>query len=160
MHNKIAIIFSIFLMSCDPDIQYIEYNSIDGEAWHKDSIQYFNFEIESAEKAIYNSYINLRINNDYKFNNIFLIVSLSNSSQLISKDTLEFTLADKRGNLLGEKSINIIDNSLIHKENISLDHNKAYSVSVEHAMRIINKVKPLEHLEGVIDVGYKVEKVN
>ena len=160
MHNKIAIIFSIFLMSCDPDIQYIEYNSIDGEAWHKDSIQYFNFEIESVEKATYNSYINLRINNDYKFNNIFLIVSLSNSSQLISKDTLEFTLADKRGNLLGEKSINIIDNSLIHKENISLDHNKAYSVSVEHAMRIINKVKPLEHLEGVIDVGYKVEKVN
>ena len=160
MHNKIAIIFSIFLMSCDPDIQYIKYNSIDGEAWHKDSIQYFNFEIESVEKATYNSYINLRINNDYKFNNIFLIVSLSNSSQLISKDTLEFTLADKRGNLLGEKSINIIDNSLIHKENISLDHNKAYSVSVEHAMRIINKVKPLEHLEGVIDVGYKVEKVN
>jgi len=160
MHNKIAIIFSIFLMSCDLDIQYIEYNSIDGEAWHKDSIQYFNFEIESAEKATYNSYINLRINNDYKFNNIFLIVSLSNSSQLISKDTLEFTLADKRGNLLGEKSINIIDNSLIHKENISLDHNKAYSVSVEHAMRIINKVKPLEYLEGVIDVGYKVEKVN
>ncbi len=147
-------------MSCDPDIQYIKYNSIDGEAWHKDSIQYFNFEIESVEKATYNSYINLRINNDYKFNNIFLIVSLSNSSQLISKDTLEFTLADKRGNLLGEKSINIIDNSLIHKENISLDHNKAYSVSVEHAMRIINKVKPLEHLEGVIDVGYKVEKVN
>ena len=147
-------------MSCDLDIQYIEYNSIDGEAWHKDSIQYFNFEIESAENATYNSYINLRINNDYKFNNIFLIVSLSNSSQLISKDTLEFTLADKRGNLLGEKSINIIDNSLIHKENISLDHNKAYSVSVEHAMRIINKVKPLEYLEGVIDVGYKVEKVN
>ena len=158
MHNKIAIIFSIFLMSCDLDIQYIEYNSIDGEAWHKDSIQYFNFEIESAEKATYNSYINLRINNDYKFNNIFLIVSLSNSSQLISKDTLEFTLADKRGNLLGEKSINIIDNSLIHKENISLDNNKQYFVSIEHAMRVINKIGGLELLEGVVDVGYKIEK--
>ena len=160
MYNKVIIIFSIFLMSCDTDIQYIDYNSIDGAAWHKDSVQYFNFEIESAKKVTYNSYINLRINNDYKFNNIFLIVSLSNSSALISKDTLEFTLADKSGNFLGEKSINIVENSLIHKENIGLDHSKAYSVSVEHAMRIINKTKPLEYLEGVIDVGYKVEKVN
>ena len=42
MHNKLAIIFSIFLMSCNPDIQYIDYNSIDG-LWHKDSVQKFNF---------------------------------------------------------------------------------------------------------------------
>ena len=156
---RIIIIYLFGVLSCNSDLQYINYNSIDG-LWHKDSVQYFDFEIEASEKSTYDSYINLRINNDYKFSNIFLIVSLSNSSEMISKDTLEFTLADKRGNFLGKKNINIVENSLIHKENISLDPGKAYSVSVEHAMRIINKAKPLEYLEGVIDVGYKVEKVN
>ena len=33
-------------------------------------------------------------------------------------------------------------------------------MSIEHAMRIINKVSGLENLEGVIDVGYKIEKIN
>ena len=64
MYNKLAIIFSIFLMSCNPDIQYIDYNSIDG-LWHKDSVQKFNFEVSTTEKTAYNSFVNLRINEDY-----------------------------------------------------------------------------------------------
>ena len=72
MYNKLAIIFSIFLMSCNPDIQYIDYNSIDG-LWHKDSIQNFNFELIKNEKAKYNSFVNLRINEDYIFNNILRV---------------------------------------------------------------------------------------
>ena len=39
-------------------------------------------------------------------------------------------------------------------------HNeKKYYVSIEHAMRVINKVGGLELLEGVVDVGFKIEKV-
>ena len=34
-----------------------------------------------------------------------------------------------------------------------------YYVSIEHAMRVINKVGGLEYLNGVVDVGYKVEKI-
>ena len=57
MHNKLAIIFSIFLMSCNLDIQYIDYNSIDGQ-WHNDSVQNFNIEMTTTEKTTYNSYGN------------------------------------------------------------------------------------------------------
>ena len=35
---------------------------------------------------------------------------------------------------------------------------KKYYVSIEHAMRVINKVGGLELLEGVVDVGFKIEK--
>ena len=115
MYNKLAIIFSIFLMSCNPDIQYINYNSING-LWHKDSVN------------------------------------------IVSIDTIEHKLADKYGKFLGRKRINIVDNSLLHKENISLDNEKKYFVSIEHAMRVINKVGGLELLEGVVDVGFKIEK--
>ena len=83
MYNKLAIIFSIFLMSCNPDIQYINYNSING-LWHKDSVQNFNFEVSTNEKNTYNSFVNLRINEDYIFNNIFLIVTINDSVDIIS----------------------------------------------------------------------------
>ena len=157
MHNKLAVIFSVFLMSCNIDIQFIDYNSING-LWHKDSVQNFNFELNITEKTAYNSFINLRINEDYIFNNIFLIVTIRDSVNIVSIDTLEHKLVDKYGRFLGSKRINIVDNSLLHKENISLDSEKKYFVSIEHAMRVINKVGGLELLEGVVDVGFKIEK--
>jgi len=49
---------------------------------------------------------------------------------------------------------------LIHKEKIELEKNKKYYVSVEHAMRVINKVSGLKSLDGVVDVGYKIENIN
>ena len=157
MHNKLAVIFSVFLMSCNIDIQFIDYNSING-LWHKDSVQNFNFELNITEKTAYNSFINLRINEDYIFNNIFLIVTIRDSVNIVSIDTVEHKLVDKYGRFLGSKRINIVDNSLLHKENISLDSEKKYFVSIEHAMRVINKVGGLELLEGVVDVGFKIEK--
>ena len=159
MFPKIFLIFVFLLASCNPNIEYIQYNSVNG-IWHKDSIQNFSFEIESAGSKLYKSFINLRINEKYQFNNIFLIVSIRDSLNLISKDTLEYKLADKYGNFIGKKKINIVENTLLHKENLSLDEQKKYFISIEHAMRIINKVGGLESLSGVIDVGYKVEKIN
>ena len=159
MLPKIFLIFVFLLASCNPNIEYIQYNSVNG-IWHKDSIQNFSFEIESPGSKSYKSFINLRINEKYQFNNIFLIVSFRDSLNLISKDTLEYKLTDKYGNFIGKKKINIVENTLLHKENLSLDEQKKYFISIEHAMRIINKVGGLESLSGVIDVGYKVEKIN
>lgn len=158
MYNRLILIFSIFLSSCDSDIHYIEYNSIDG-VWHRDSVQNFNFDVDLNKTFKYSSFINLRITEAYRFNNIFLIVKLRDSLSTIYVDTLEYKLADKYGKFTGEKGINIIENSLLHKENISLENNKTYSISIEHAMRVINKVGGLELLEGVVDVGFKIEKV-
>ena len=157
MRFKILLITSFFVFSCESNIEYIQYNSIENQ-WDKDSIQNFVFELADTKK--YNTYINLRINKDYPFSNIFLITTLMDSLSVLSKDTLNFKIADKSGKFLGKKRVNIIENSLIHKEKIELEKNKKYSVSVEHAMRIINKVSGLKSLDGVVDVGYKIENIN
>ena len=157
MRFKILLITSFFVFSCESNIEYIQYNSIENQ-WDKDSIQNFVFELADTKK--YNTYINLRINKDYPFSNIFLITTLMDSLSVLSKDTLNFKIADKSGKFLGKKRVNIIENSLIHKEKIELEKNKKYSFSVEHAMRIINKVSGLKRLDGVVDVGYKIENIN
>ena len=157
MRFKILLITSFFVFSCESNIEYIQYNSIQNQ-WDKDSIQNFVFELADTKK--YNTYINLRINKDYPFSNIFLITTLMDSLSVLSKDTLNFKIADKSGKFLGKKRVNIIENSLIHKEKIELEKNKKYSVSVEHAMRVINKVSGLKSLDGVVDVGYKIENID
>ena len=157
MYYKIIPIFLFLLVSCDSNIEFIQYNSVNG-VWNKDSIQNFNIELYSKQSYSYNSFVNIRINEKYSFNNIFLIVSLRDSLKTISIDTLEYKLADKYGNFTGNKRINVVENSLLHKENISLDTHKRYFISIQHAMRVINKVGGLENLDGVIDVGFKIEK--
>ena len=157
MKFKIYILFSLVIFSCDSNVEFLKYNSVNG-VWHKDSLQEFSFELNETNE--YNTFVNLRINEEYKFSNIFLITTLKDSLNILSKDTLQFKLADKSGKFIGKKRINLVDNKLLHKKQLKLEGNKKYFISIEHAMRVINKVGGLENLQGVIDVGYKIEKIN
>lgn len=157
MKFKIYILFSLVIFSCDSNVEFLKYNSVNG-VWHKDSLQEFSFELNETNE--YNTFVNLRINEEYKFSNIFLITTLKDSLNILSKDTLQFKLADKSGKFIGKKRINLVDNNLLHKKQLKLEGNKKYFLSIEHAMRVINKVGGLENLQGVTDIGYKIEKIN
>ena len=157
MKFKIYILFSLVIFSCDSNVEFLKYNSVNG-VWHKDALQEFSFELNETNE--YNTFVNLRINEEYKFSNIFLITTLKDSLNILSKDTLQFKLADKSGKFIGKKRINLVDNKLLHKKQLKLEGNKKYFISIEHAMRVINKVGGLENLQGVTDIGYKIEKIN
>ena len=157
MKFKIYILFSLVIFSCDSNVEFLKYNSVNG-VWHKDSLQEFSFELNETNE--YNTFVNLRVNEEYKFSNIFLITTLKDSLNILSKDTLQFKLADKSGKFIGKKRINLVDNKLLHKKQLKLEGNKKYFLSIEHAMRVINKVGGLENLQGVTDIGYKIEKIN
>ena len=157
MKFKIYILFSLVIFSCDSNVEFLKYNSVNG-VWHKDALQEFSFELNETNE--YNTFVNLRINEEYKFSNIFLITTLKDSLNILSKDTLQFKLADKSGKFVGKKRINLVDNKLLHKKQLKLEGNKKYFISIEHAMRVINKVGGLENLQGVTDIGYKIEKIN
>ena len=157
MKFKIYILFSLVIFSCDSNVEFLKYNSVNG-VWHKDSLQEFSFELNETNE--YNTFVNLRINEEYKFRNVFLIITLKDSLKMLLRDTLQFELADKSGKFIGKKRINLVDNNLLHKKQLKLEGNKKYFLSIEHAMRVINKVGGLENLEGVTDIGYKIEKIN
>ena len=44
-------------------------------------------------------------------------------------------------------------------EKIKFENNVNYSVTIEHAMRYLNKIGGIEKLHGIMDIGYKVEFV-
>ena len=93
------------------------------------------------------------------FNNIFLIVALDNTRDSVIIDTLEYQMATNRGDLIGRKFINIVENKLAHKESVSFYEDREYEVSIRHAMRSINSPEGVEFLKGILDVGYSVEEI-
>ena len=151
----ICLIFSC-IVSCDTNPLYIKYNSLNG-GWLKDSVQHFSF--PNGDKSILtNSYLMLRVNQKYRYNNIFVIITVTNSNGTILRDTIEYKVADNFGKFIGSKMINIYELSLLHKKGIQLMPKENYFINVEHAMRNADETVGIERLEGVLDVGYKFEK--
>ena len=131
-----------------------EYKSV-GNAWHKDSIVTFNLpELDSTKR--YNLFVNLRATNAYKFNNLFLIVALEMPNGFTKVDTLEYQMADPDGTLLGDGFSDIKESKLFYKENVRF--RSKYKVSIKQAVRENGKVPGVKALDGITEVGFRIEK--
>ena len=147
----VLITFSFF--SCGQDEIFDNYKTIPNQ-WDKDSLIVFEVDLKPSS---YNTFINVRTNQSYRFNNLFLIVTVQDSVKTIMKDTLQYKMANSNGKLLGKKFLNTFQNKLVHKENAKFESGK-YLVTIQHAMRKINQINGLKLLEGIINIGYRIEK--
>ena len=153
-NSTLFILVSILFISCDEKRVFDEYKSV-GNAWHKDSIVTFNLpELDSTKR--YNLFINLRANNAYKFNNLFLIVALEMPNGFTKVDTLEYQMADPDGTLLGDGFSDIKESKLFYKENVRF--RSKYKVSIKQAVRENGKVPGVKALDGITEVGKKKKK--
>jgi gliding motility-associated lipoprotein GldH len=156
LKNSFFILLTVILFySCDKQRVFDEYKTI-GSAWHKDSIITFDLPILDSTKR-YNLFINLRDNNNYQYNNLFLIVSLEKPNGYTKVDTLEYQMASPDGTLLGEGFTDIKESKLFYKENVRF--RGKYKVSIKQAVRETGKVPGVTLLEGITDIGLRIEKI-
>jgi len=64
----------------------------------------------------YNLFLNIRDNNNYPFNNLFLIVSLEQPDKITKVDTLEYQMANPDGTLLGDGFTDVKESKLFIKK--------------------------------------------
>jgi gliding motility-associated lipoprotein GldH len=147
----------ILLVSCDKKRVFDEYHSV-GKSWNKDTIVSFDLPKVDTKKT-YNLYLNLRDNNDYPYNNIFLIVSLQQPNKKTIVDTLEYQMADPEGNLLGDGFTDVKESKLVYKEGFRFMPG-AYKVQIKQAIRQTGKVTGVVQLDGITEVGFRIEKTN
>lgn len=151
--NFYFLIICLVVIACDDKRVFDEYKSV-GSAWHKDSI--VSFEISDLDpKKKYASFINIRSNNDYPFNNIFLIVKTENEKGNTKVDTLEYQMADAEGNLLGNGYTDIKESKLVYKETMQFSKNS--KVKIQQAVRASGKIPGVTQLEGITDIGFRIE---
>jgi gliding motility-associated lipoprotein GldH len=157
--NKKNSLFFIFLLicitSCDKKRVFDEYKSIE-KNWHKDSIISFSFTQKDTIKP-FNLFVNLRNNNKYPYNNLFLIVELEQPNKQTIVDTLEYQMANADGTLLGDGFTETKESKLFYKEKYQFKNSGTYNVYIQHAVRHSGKITGLENLEGILDVGFRIE---
>lgn len=117
------------------------------------------FEFSGLNPALtHNMFIHIRNNDNFQFSNLFLIAELEHPNGNTLKDTLEYKMAKPNGEWLGRGLGSIKENKLWFKENIVFRDSGIYKVTVSHAMRRNGAVEGLNILEGVTDVGLRIEK--
>lgn len=136
-----------------------EYRTTDNGSWNKEDILEFTFtEIDSIQK--YDIFINVRNDETFQYNNLFLIAELNFPDGNTVTDTLEYEMALPDGTWLGKGFGSLKENKLWYKENIVFPSTGVYTLRVAHAMRKNGSVNGVENLEGITDVGFEIVKSN
>lgn len=148
----------LFFTSCDKKQFYSEYKELDG-SWKKSDTLRFTFEQKDTINP-YNLFLNVRNNNDYPFNNMYLIVSLKEPGKkpTIKIDTLEYQMADVDGTLLGEGFTDVKESKLWYLENYVFNRLGNYKVEVVQAVRATGEVDGVAELKGITELGLRIEK--
>lgn len=157
MHRNLlpALLLVIISWSCDSNRVYDEYESITN-GWNIYSVITFDLpQIDSIPN--YNLFINVRNNNDYAFSNIFLIANIQFPQGKVITDTLEYQMAMPGGEWLGTGFGDVKENKLWYKEGVRFNEPGQYKISIKHAMRKSGSEKGIENLEGITQVGLRIE---
>ena len=147
----------VLFISCDSNIVISKNKSLSG-SWNKNEVLHFSIAQLDTLKA-YNVFINLRNTNDYKYNNIFLIVSMQFPHGKTVTDTLEYKMANPDGSWMGKGIGNVKENKLWYKEGVSFLEKGTYGLSIKHAVRNNANVEGVTNLEGITDVGFSIEEL-
>lgn len=158
-NNKIIIIalITLCIISCDSKRVYDSYQEVSNQSWNVNNKLKFSFSVSDTINKN-NLFINVRNNNKYAFSNLFLITTFNFPSGRKVVDTLEYEMADEKGRFLGTGLTEIKENKLFYKENVVFPNSGDYTVSVYQAMRKNGEIDGLEMLEGITEVGFRIEK--
>ena len=143
------------LSSCDDTRVFDEYKTV-SSSWEKNEKVTFDLPVLDSLQT-YDLFINLRNTNDYRYSNIFLISEMEFPNGKIVTDTLEYDMAASNGEWLGTGFSDVKENKLWYKENVNFNENGIYKITLQHAMRKNGETFGISSLEGITDIGFRIE---
>ncbi|HBB48205.1 MAG TPA: gliding motility lipoprotein GldH [Flavobacteriaceae bacterium] len=150
----IAVLWLLMLSACGSD-KIADYKTIDNGLWSYDeAIQFALPQLDSLRR--YDLLLSLRNTNDYPYNNLFLLVTMTHPDGYAEVDTLEYRMAAPDGTWLGVGAGNIKDNLLAYKESMTFDKAGQYGLSIRHAVRNNSEVQGVSQLQGIVELGYQL----
>lgn len=149
----ISIITAISLIGCVKKVTYSHFESVPINGWNEDSVLTFTWSIDDTD-ATYRILIDVRHTERYPYQNLWFFVRDPYSSASLPpypQDTIEFYLADERGQWLGRGKNGYIEMPVLYEEAYHFDSAGIYSMTVQHGMRA-------KELKGLSDVGIIIDK--
>jgi gliding motility-associated lipoprotein GldH len=149
----IIIIYSLVLLSsCNSNVVYTNSFVMPEKTWALMNIPSFRIPISDTINSN-NVSFTIRTSSSYPFRNIYLFVSATSPDGKIITDTLQYNLADEKGNWYGKGFGDIHELNLPYKSNVYFPSKGLYQFKIQHGMRI-------ENLPGVYDLGLRIEKIS
>ncbi len=142
--------FIILFSSCDRHV-LIDKSMVINGVWPKDKPGIFKVEVTDTSK-LYNFYLNIRHNNNYRFSNLYVFLQTRFPNKNISRDTLEIVLANKDGKWLGKGWGNIKEDIIVLKKNLRFPIKGEYEFVFWQGMR-------KDTLKGIEDIGIRIQQV-
>ena len=147
----VLLFYVMIFSSCDRGRLFEENKTIDGNAWYYKSFIPFDTEVKDTTK-FYNVLVNVRVDADYKYANMFMWVHVTNPEKKSDQRRVEIKLADERGKWLGSGLGDIFDYQFPVLQNIKFPKSGLYRFELEQNMRD-------DTLLHVKSVGVRVEEV-
>lgn len=147
-----VLLLSLLFWGCDKNRVFEDYQKIPESGWQKDSLVSFLIPISDTFQN-HNLLVNVRNDISYNYSNLWLFIEINQPGGITSKDTFEIRLADPSGKWLGEGFGGIKTLQRIYKRSVYFPFSGEYKINMQHAMRESN-------LEGLTDIGFRVEKLN
>jgi len=154
--NKLLLLFCTVvlfsMMSCHNNDVFSQYSTVALNGWNKDSTFIFNVQIQDI-KVKYNVYVNVRNRGEYPYQNMWLFLEKMSPDSIVTKDTINFYLADQRGKWLGSGVGQSFEMPVLYQQNVTFHKPGTYRYRIFQGMRDTILV-------GVNDIGIRVEKQN
>lgn len=144
----VAILTSL-LFSCEQKAIYDQYQAIENITWEKSKEYYFSFQIDDISIP-YNLTFQVRNNNIYPYQNLWLFCNEEQPIGPLLRDTIECTLADELGKWHGH-GVSLFLSSFPIRSNYIFPHKGQYTFSFRQGMRD-------NALRGVQEIGFRIEK--
>ena len=148
-------IYFLGLQSCQNSDLYLNYHDFK-DHWKVNEKVVFELNLEPTEPV--NLMIYLRNDKRYIFSNIFLIATIKDGDKTLSCDTLEYTMADPKGEWLGAGFLELKESKLWWKEDFDFPQGENIIATFEHAVRHSGSEEGIKDLEGIVGVGLSIEK--
>lgn len=135
----------MLLVACNRDIVYSEFHSVPLKEWGADSVLTYRFDITDT-LATYQMLVCVRHTEQYPYQNMWLFVGDS-----LRQDTIEFYLANDRGEWLGNGRNGLIEMPVLYEETHCFPHSGEQVWHIQQGMRE-------QSLRGISDVGLIIKK--
>ena len=135
-------------ISCTRTVYYEKYQTVDTQ-WDKNKEYFFIYEIDDNSVS-YNLSLEIRHNNLYPYQNLWLFCTEEQPGEVFVRDTIECILADDFGKWVGS-GISIYHLSVPVRTKYTFSQTGQYTFNIRQGMRD-------NLLRGIEQIGVRIEK--
>lgn len=138
------------MWACQNSVVYQEQKAIPAKGWHHQEHLLFETTIHDT-LSLHKLYLDIRNTTDYAYSNLFLFLDIAFPDGRILRDTIECTLADRRGQWTGSGFGRIRFNRFLFRDDVWFPAEGTYIFRIHHGMRE-------DTLQGIADTGIRIER--